>query len=560
MTIQRRFKDVGRDGREFRPVPLWSWNDDLEKEELKRQIEEMKKAGLGGYFIHAREGLITPYFGRKWMDCVKGCIKESKDTGVNTWFYDEYCWPSGTANGQVPKKSIRYQQKILCRRETSPLDFEPRENTLAVFAGKKLGKSFQSLNRLPKRPFPGLEKDSSVIHFFYQNNDAYIDVLSKETVREFIKSSYEPYYREVGKEFTKRIPAIFTDEAHYFLTCVTDPGNLPKSLPGKEYSGLPWSLGLPAYFKKKKGYDLVENLASLFCEVGDFHKVRYDFWNAVTDLFVEAFSEQIGEWCKNHHLEFTGHLKAEESLLSQIKNIGAAMPHYQFMHIPGVDHLCREIAQPSTPKQVSSVAHQLGMKRVLSETFGCTGWGVNFEELKWILEWQFVLGVNLSCPHVEHYSLKGSRKRDYPPSLYYQEPWWHYYKIFNDYVARLSFILSQGQHISDVLVLHPIESAWTIHDPLDEREVDKLNSEFITLSKNLLGIHYDYDYGDEEIIEKYARVSRDRFIVGNASYKVVILPSLVSIREKTLALLKDFISKGGKVVIINSFPTMYLHL
>lgn len=556
MDIQKRFKEISNDGKEFRSVPLWAWNDDLQSEELKRQIWEMKKAGLGGYFIHAREGLITPYLDRQWMDCVRTCIKESKDAGISTWLYDEYCWPSGTANGKVPKKSIRYQQKILCLEETSPLDFELKETTLAIFVGKKSGKSFQGLNRVFKKPSPVLEKDTTIIHFFYQNNDAYIDVLSKEAVYEFIKSTYELYYQEVGEEFAKMIPGIFTDEAHYRFTRVTDPGNLARLVPKEVYFGLPWSLGLPTYFKKKKGYDLIETLPSLFYKVGNFNQVRYDFWNVVTILFVESFSEQIGKWCKDHHLELTGHFKGEESLVSQIRNIGAVMPHYQFMHIPGVDHLCREIAEPSTPKQVSSVAHQLGKERVLSETFGCTGWNVNFEELKWILEWQFVLGVNFCCPHQGLYSLKGSRKRDYPPSLYYQEPWWHYYKIFNDYTARLSFILTQGEHVADILVLHPIESAWAIYDPLDESQVNKLNTEFITLSKNLLKIHYDYDYGDEEIIEKYGKVLKGRFIVGNVSYKIVILPSLISIREKTLTLLEDFISSGGKIIIINSFPIM----
>lgn len=34
---------------EYRPLPLWSWNDRLEKKELERQIEEMHKVGIGGF-------------------------------------------------------------------------------------------------------------------------------------------------------------------------------------------------------------------------------------------------------------------------------------------------------------------------------------------------------------------------------------------------------------------------------------------------------------------------------------------------------------------------------
>ena len=48
----------------YQPIPFWSWNDELESDELRRQIREMKKAGIGGFFMHARGGLTTPYLHR----------------------------------------------------------------------------------------------------------------------------------------------------------------------------------------------------------------------------------------------------------------------------------------------------------------------------------------------------------------------------------------------------------------------------------------------------------------------------------------------------------------
>ena len=52
---------------QYRPIPFWSWNDKLDPEELRRQIREMKKAGLGGFFMHARGGLQTAYLSDEWM-------------------------------------------------------------------------------------------------------------------------------------------------------------------------------------------------------------------------------------------------------------------------------------------------------------------------------------------------------------------------------------------------------------------------------------------------------------------------------------------------------------
>ena len=87
------------------------------------------------------------------------------------------------------------------------------------------------------------------------------------------------------------------------------------------------------------------------------------------------------------------------------------MPHYEYLHIPGMDWLGRQINPPTTPLQVASVAHQLGKNQVLSETFALTGWNVSFEEFKWMYEWQMVRGITLLCPHLEGYSLRGIRKR-----------------------------------------------------------------------------------------------------------------------------------------------------
>ena len=79
----------------YRPVPFWSWNEKLSPEELRWQIREMKKVGLGGFFMHARGGLQTGYLSDEWMDCVKACLDEAAKLDMNAWLYDENGWPSG---------------------------------------------------------------------------------------------------------------------------------------------------------------------------------------------------------------------------------------------------------------------------------------------------------------------------------------------------------------------------------------------------------------------------------------------------------------------------------
>ena len=67
-----RFKDPPA---AYRPAPLWVWHDDLQEEELARQLAEFKAQGFGGVFVHPRPGLITPYLSDRWLKLWRFCLE-----------------------------------------------------------------------------------------------------------------------------------------------------------------------------------------------------------------------------------------------------------------------------------------------------------------------------------------------------------------------------------------------------------------------------------------------------------------------------------------------------
>ena len=87
----------------YRSLPFWAWNDNLELEEMKQQISSMKEEGIGGFFMHSRDGLETEYIGNEWKSYIKAAVEEAKQNGMYAWLYDEDRWPSGTAGGRVTK-------------------------------------------------------------------------------------------------------------------------------------------------------------------------------------------------------------------------------------------------------------------------------------------------------------------------------------------------------------------------------------------------------------------------------------------------------------------------
>ena len=150
------------------------------------------------------------------------------------------------------------------------------------------------------------------------------------------------------------------------------------------------------------------------------------------------------------------------------------MPNYEFMQVPGIDMLFNtkeerdQFGNVLIVKEVSSVANQLGKERVMSETYGASGWELNFADQKKVADWQFALGINLVCQHLVLYSLKGYRKRDFPLSFADHQPWWNYYRILGDYIGRMSYIMYQGDVVGNVLVLHPSNSTWDEISPNQE--------------------------------------------------------------------------------------------
>ena len=98
---------------EYRGTPFWAWNGKLDDEELKRQISVFQKMGLGGFHMHVRTGLDSPYLSDDFMEHINCCIEEAREKKMLAWLYDEDRWPSGTAGGKVTKNQPQNARKTL---------------------------------------------------------------------------------------------------------------------------------------------------------------------------------------------------------------------------------------------------------------------------------------------------------------------------------------------------------------------------------------------------------------------------------------------------------------
>jgi len=547
----------------YRGAPFWAWNGRLEPAELRRQIRIMHRMGLGGFFMHSRVGLATPYLADEWFECVGACIDEAEKLHMQAWLYDEDRWPSGAAGGLVTKNPRFRQRAVVMHRLTRPGDLKWGRHTLGAFTARVRGNTATNVKRIPrgrrpKRPEPG----ESILVFrvevsrpsSWYNGHTYLDTMSHEAVREFIRVTHQAYERHCGAALGRRVPGVFTDEPNHgrMMGGEADPA------PGGAAGGIsaPWSDRLPQVFRKRYGYDIVAHLPEVFLNVDGrpFTPARLDYHDCVTHLFVDAFARQIGQWCDRTGMQHTGHVLCEETLASQTSVVGSCMRFYEYMQAPGMDILTEYNREYDTSKQVSSAARQFGRKWRLTETYGCTGWDFPFAGHKAVGDWQVALGINLRCQHLAWYTMEGQAKRDFPAGILYQSPWWEVYEKVENYFARVHAAMTRGHEVRDLLVVHPVESMWALcragwqSDPA----VADYNQTLINLRDTLLGANIDFDYGDEDILARHGKVTQRRTTpvlkVAKAAYKVVVVPPMLTVRGTTLALLKEFQKAGGTVV------------
>lgn len=524
---------------EFKAVPFWSWNEIMQPDEIKRQVNEIKRGGWGGAFVHSREGLITEYLSDDWFKGVSAAIDACVETGLKVWLYDEDGWPSGYSGGTVPAANEDYRQKSLVARKV----------------GERVPKHCEPIGE----PHDGIQvyKYIAPMGNARYNGATYIDTMNKAAVGKFITDAYESYYKRYSEYYGKVIVAEFTDEPSMSDRSATIGG------------GIAYSSNLVETFKNEYGFDPIPHFYKLFADTKGAESFRVKYYRTLNKMFEEAYPKQIADWCGQHNISLTGHFMQEFPLSGSQLAMGDVMPYYRHNQIPGIDHLLRQIGERPAAKQCQSVVNQFGKKRMLSEMYGIGGAALSFEDRKWVAVEQVLLGVNLINPHLSLYTMAGCRKRDYPQSIYYQQPWWGLNSTLDIPLARLCYAMAQGKYCAKVLVIHPMESVRAkFIQPCDNNAPvwdragtnkrykayeDGLNQ----VTDNLLANNIGFDYASEQIMAEDGSAGKGTISVGQSTYSIVVIPSSCTLRMSTVQMLEKFQKTGGLLLFAgNECPLM----
>ena len=336
---------------------------------------------------------------------------------------------------------------------------------------------------------------------------------------------------------------------------------------------MPWSQTLHERLKELWGSEFAENLMALWTtpdrnsNENKSGLCRMQFADIAARLYGENFCEQIGDWCRQHGVEYIGHV-IEDGGMHAHMGIGAG--HY--FHAlwgqdmagidvvlqqirPGLDD-CKfhsvggnlgyhgELYHYALAKLAASLAHMDSKKkgRALCEVFGAYGWAEGLKLMKWLLDHMLVNGINYFVPHA--FSMKDFPDPDCPPHFYARgmNPQFPYFKNLMEYCNRVSHLISNGVHIPAVAVVYPAEQEWAgEYLPVE------------AIGKQLLRNQIDYDILPTDVLMTMT-VVEGKLKWENEQVPVLILSGSRCITKTLADWLCKAAEKGLKIVVVGQKP------
>ena len=581
---------------QYRVHPFWFWNGEMQEEQIRRQIAEMHKQGVGGFFICPRQGLQVPYLSEAWFDKVRIAVSEAAARGMQVWLYDEYPYPSGMAGGEVTLDFPEAKQRELIHHHVVARGGEVAQMQLPwgrILLAKAVRRDVQGKrdwhSSIDLRRFIGNIQTDQVYQetgltsynrkrfFTYQTAfrllwdvpegdwelivfqekeiedfkyyGHFVDPCHREAMSHFIQLTHERYKHALGEHFESGvIQGMFSDE-------IAPLGRLP------------WSPQLPRYFGERCGYSLLESLpALLYSDAPNAAVIRYDYFQSLHLLLRESYHKQVHDWCEAAGIQYAAEVP------------GVRMTTQLYSHMPGGDSAHEKMGRPlswilerygqrlrDNPKMVSSLARQLGRSRNMIECFHSVGWSMTLQDAKWMIDRMAAMGTNFYNFHAFFYTIGGLTKHDAPPSQFLQNPYWKHFRQLGDYTGRLSYLMSSGTAMIHIAVLDPTTTFWSLmgnplhgfdysgEDEAERMQLNQLIQDWMRITAHLLHQRRDYDHLDPELLAE-ADVTNGIIQIGAACYEVLILPPMLNLEAAAWKQIERLVAAGGTVISMGMLP------
>lgn len=319
-----------------------------------------------------------------------------------------------------------------------------------------------------------------------------------------------------------------------------------------EMKGFTWTPTLPQEFRNVNGYDIAKFLPALFDDKLFSPQVqatfRADFQRTLSELMINNFYRKSKEVCNRHGLKNNSEaggpgLPLHNVPVEPIKALGSLdIPRGEFwIHHGRYNEKGIDIIR--VVKEISAASHIYNRKVVELEAFtSFQQWGEGPFEMKPSGDRAFAEGMNKVVVHGSTHNPAGTGNPGivYHAGTHYNDKrvWWPKVRPFNDYLARISYILQEADFVADVLYYYG--------DTIPNYGGHK-HSRFTP------GPGYDYEIVNTEIL-KEATAKNGKLVLprNNAQFSMLALSAEQRINPEILIKVQELAAHG--VTIIGARP------
>jgi len=553
-----------------KPLVRWWWfGPAVVKPEILRELQQMKADGIGGAelaFVYpevlddpSKNLKNLPFLSTEMLDAVNYAQAEGRKLGLRIDVTLCSGWPYGGPHITLDEAVTRLRtEEVLVPASSTSISLPKLaagETVLsaALVTGAPTPKAVRgqpvptptwdaasAQSFTPGSAIPAAQSARVALYFIQSHTrqqvkraavdaDGYVlDPLSKQAVAAHLQKVGEPLLKAFGATPPY---AIFSDSLEAY--------------------GADWTPTLPAEFKTRRGYDLMQHLPELVAGgTPAADNIRHDYGKTLTELIDENYLVQINDWANAHHTKFRSQTYGEPAVNFSSQNLVALAE--------GEGPQWRAF---STLRWATSANHVFDHNVTSGETFTWLHSPVFRAtplDMKAEADIDFIMGENQLIYHGWPYSppaLPGGQPEVPEPgwSLYAaasfndHNPWHPVEPAVNKYIARLSFLMRQGQPANQVAILLPEDDAWATFSPTHITMTGAL-AKLITpeLMSAILSAGYNIDYIDAEAIDK----------VGLGTHQILVIPPTGRIPVETMRRIHEFAEHGGKVFAVGHAPRL----
>jgi hypothetical protein len=541
---------------EYGPEPYYGLNGAVDETVIGRDLDRMKMLGYRAVTVQAGYDMPFAYLSPEYFSFFRLFVEAAKRRNLRVWIVDDAGYPSGFAGGKFTelKPELRMQALVVAQKipaaagemvkaavgaatvsvaamngdDGAMVTVPVTDNAIAWTAPAGHWAVMVVEHQFKTSPTRS-DTNSKRVKDGSQSLEDYLDPAA---TMQYLAFTHEQYKKAVGDEFGRTIMGFRGDEPDYSI------------------SGLPWTPKFFERFTEVKGYD-VRPFVAAFLQPRNTKlteqqtRARADYYDVFSQMFRDGFFKVQGDWCAANHLEYQVHLNHEEMEMDLTRSEGEFLRDMQYVQVPGIDTIWHQIWKDTIsdfPRLAASAAHVYGHPRAFTESFAAYRPAPDVDMARYILNEQFVRGVNL----VETMYFPASSTASVHRSSYMDDP---AYPALLSYVQRMSYLMSMGRPAAAVALYLPSSSMW-----MGEAAAD---AAFVSTERMLSERQIDFDIVNDDALASDLTAGHGTFETASGNrYGTVILPDTLLLSQAALDRLHGFASGGGNVLFLGRTPSL----